>query len=86
MLLPVAQELADKVIDYLKTTRNFKIEALGSLRRKTALVGDIDIGVAASSPKAISESFIKFPEFIKIVASGDKSFPGNSTAPEGKLT
>ena len=73
MLLPVAQELADKVTGYLKKQPGIlKIEVLGSLRRKTALVGDIDIGVAASNPKAIVESFIKFPEFVKILVSGDK--------------
>ncbi|MBI2310008.1 hypothetical protein HYU89_03850 [Candidatus Collierbacteria bacterium] len=73
ILLPVAQELADKVIGYLqKQPGIIKVEALGSLRRKSALVGDIDIGVAVSNPKAIAESFIKFPEFIKILATGDK--------------
>jgi DNA polymerase (family 10) len=69
----VARELADKVIEYLKNQPGvLKIEALGSLRRQTALVGDIDIGVAASNPKEIADHFIKFPEFIKILASGDK--------------
>ncbi len=73
MLLPVAQELADKVIGYLQRQPGIiKTEVLGSLRRKAALVGDVDIGVAASNPKAIAESFIKFPEFIKILAIGDK--------------
>lgn len=73
MLLPVARELADKVIEYLRHQPGIiKIEALGSLRRKAALVGDIDIGVAAQNPKQIAKSFIKFPEFIKILASGDK--------------
>lgn len=73
MLLPVAQELADKVIGYLKKQPGIlKIEALGSLRRKNSLVGDIDIGVAASNPKSIAESFVRFPEFVKILVSGDK--------------
>lgn len=73
MLLPVARELADKVIDYLKKQPDVvKIEVLGSLRRQMALVGDIDIGVAASNPKEITDWFIKFPEFIKILVSGDK--------------
>lgn len=73
MLLPVAAELANKVIDYLRRQPGIiKIEALGSLRRKAALIGDIDIGVAVTNPKAIAESFVKFPEFIKILASGDK--------------
>jgi len=73
MLLPVARELADKVIRYLKNQPGvLKIETLGSLRRQSALVGDIDIGVAASNPKEIADRFVKFPEFIKILASGDK--------------
>jgi DNA polymerase (family 10) len=73
MLLPVARELADKVVEYLKNQPGvLKIGVLGSLRRQTALVGDIDIGVAAVDPKEIADRFVKFPEFIKILASGDK--------------
>ncbi|MBM3205381.1 DNA polymerase III, partial [Candidatus Shapirobacteria bacterium] len=71
MLLPFAWELAQKVIDYLKKGQiGLKIDPLGSLRRMTATVGDIDLAVATKEPKRAIERFVNFPEAKEVVASG----------------
>ncbi len=75
MLLPVAMELAQKVIKYLEAGEKIglKIDPLGSLRRMAATVGDIDLAVATHDPKAALDKFLKFPETKKIVASGSNT-------------
>jgi DNA polymerase (family 10) len=71
MLLPFAWELAQKVIDYLrKGLVGTKFEPLGSLRRMTATVGDIDLAVATEHPQKVLARFVAFPEAKKVVVSG----------------
>lgn len=71
MLLPFAESLAQKIIDYLQEDNpELRIEPLGSLRRMTATVGDIDLGVATNKPKEIIDRFIAFPEAKKVVVAG----------------
>jgi len=58
----IANKLATEIIDYLKQKfPKYEILALGSLRRKTPTIGDIDI--AACSPKSteIIEYFVNYP-------------------------
>jgi len=71
MLLPYAWSLAQKVIDFLRSEKTIlQIEVLGSLRRKVATVGDIDLAVASKDPIKVIEKLKKYPEVKKILAAG----------------
>ena len=51
-LLPYAENIAEEVIEWMKEGGNIeKIDVLGSLRRKSATVGDIDILVVPKNSK-----------------------------------
>lgn len=70
-LLPIAFRAAEQLIDYLKKNKNCaQAQPLGSLRRMVATVGDIDIAVASKNPKAIIDSFKKYPQNTRILNAG----------------
>ncbi len=74
MLLPFAWELAQKIINYLqKKHPQDRIDPLGSLRRKTATVGDIDLAAATKNPKELIDDFIHCPEVKEVVACGENT-------------
>lgn len=74
MVLPYASELAKKVVSYLtKSKYVLKAYALGSLRRKMATIGDIDIAVASNEPEKVLEHFVAFPGKERIIERGDKT-------------
>ncbi|MEK7536654.1 MAG: hypothetical protein AAB559_02680 [Patescibacteria group bacterium] len=79
-LLPYAESVASEVTEWLsKCPEIEKIDVLGSLRRKTATVGDIDILASPKfsinnfqfSSKQIIEYFIKYPKAQKIIEAGE---------------
>jgi DNA polymerase (family 10) len=85
-LLPYATLVASEVISYLKQNKNvIKIDPLGSLRRKTATVGDIDISVAVKTDepmnrgigepanKDVLDYFTKYPKAQKVIEKGEHS-------------
>lgn len=81
-LLPYAETIASEVVEWLKEGGNIeKIDTLGSLRRKSATVGDIDIAVATNNPEVVIDRFVKFPNLQKIIEKGPKTssilLPGN---------
>lgn len=70
-LLPIAQALAQQVIDWLKKIPQVKTaDFLGSLRRQAATVGDIDISVASDEAKTVIEHFKNFPKKIRVLEAG----------------
>src|SRR3990167_2022310 len=72
MILPYALEIAEKIIEYLKTCRDVKkAEPLGSLRRKSPTVGDIDIAVASYNPESVISHFISYPHKERVMEKGD---------------
>ncbi|OGK14687.1 hypothetical protein A3C98_03640 [Candidatus Roizmanbacteria bacterium RIFCSPHIGHO2_02_FULL_37_15] len=82
MPLPYAFVIAKEIIDYLKKNPRVKrVDALGSLRRMVATIGDIDIAVQIKSHKVhqvqkvykeIIDYFIKFPKKVKVDNAGEK--------------
>ncbi|QQG43828.1 MAG: PHP domain-containing protein [Candidatus Roizmanbacteria bacterium] len=75
MPLPYASELAQEVVEYLKKLPwVIRADALGSLRRMVATVGDIDVAVAAEDKNAslIIDKFINFPRMIRVDNAGGK--------------
>lgn len=74
MSLPVANELAEKLIDYMQTCDAvITISPLGSLRRKKDTIGDIDLAAATNKPDEVIAHFVKCPYTEKIIEQGATS-------------
>jgi len=74
MLLPFANELAEKLVSYLKKSPHIKeAEPLGSLRRKSPTVGDIDIAAATDNPEKAIDWFTKYPYKERVIEKGPAS-------------
>lgn len=74
MLLPFASSIAEEIITYLKLNTNvIQAETLGSLRRKVATIGDIDIAVTTQKPKEVIEYFTKYPRVSRVLGKGEHS-------------
>lgn len=74
MLLPVAGQLAEEIVDYMRQEKAvLRIDPLGSLRRRVATVGDVDLAVATRDAPKVIEHFRKFPNADKILAAGENT-------------
>jgi DNA polymerase (family 10) len=72
MLLAEAKPYVDGIITYLeKSDLMEKVTAVGSFRRFKETVGDIDLVATSSAPPRAIEYFVKYPEFTKIITSGE---------------
>ena len=71
MVLPYAWEMAKEIICYLKKCgRVIRADPLGSLRRRVATIGDVDIAVATLKPAEVIDWFVKYPKGRKVVEKG----------------
>jgi len=71
MLLPFATEVAEKIVEYLKKSPAvLEVEPLGSLRRESSTVGDIDIAVATKNPEKVVEHFVNYPYKSRLIEKG----------------
>ena len=74
ILLPVAGEVAKQVLEHLRKHKAVvAADPLGSLRRKVATVGDVDLSVASNSPREVIDHFKKFPGVERVVESGERT-------------
>ena len=74
MPLPYASELADKMIEYIKTCDAVEqASTLGSLRRRRETTGDIDIAVATNDPKKVLDHFTDYPHKERIIERGERT-------------
>lgn len=74
MVLPYAQEVADKIVAYLKESKGVvRVEPLGSLRRQVSTIGDIDLAVASKNPKKVISHFVAYPFIERVIEKGDVS-------------
>lgn len=70
ILISEADRIASEVMDFLKDIPGItKFDTLGSLRRRVATIGDIDIAVATKAPETVIEKFITYPNQ-KIIERG----------------
>lgn len=73
MLLVHAEEIAERVVAYLKELPEVEDAVpLGSLRRRSSTVGDLDIAVSSEEPEKVIDHFVKFPEIKDIESQGDR--------------
>jgi DNA polymerase (family X) len=75
LLLHEADELISGLLDRLRTVRGVaRIEPAGSLRRRKATIGDLDLLAATDEPAAIIRALDELPEVERILSAGrDKS-------------
>ncbi|MFH0936985.1 MAG: DNA polymerase/3'-5' exonuclease PolX [Candidatus Daviesbacteria bacterium] len=72
ILLPFAFAHAQKILDYLlKNSEILQAEALGSLRRMVATVGDLDFAIASKNPRKVVDYIIKMPWVERVVEQGE---------------
>jgi DNA polymerase (family 10) len=73
-LLPYAESIANEIIDWLKKNKNvLEAHPLGSLRRRAATVGDIDIAVSTNKPVEVLEHFSQFPNKTRVLEKGTRT-------------
>lgn len=71
MPLKTAQKLASKIIRFLHHRfPDTEFIPLGSLRRQSKTVGDIDIAAASNKCEEIIQYFLQYPEIIQVIAQG----------------
>ena len=71
MPLPIAYDQAQALVAYMKTCPSLKrIEVLGSLRRMSPTIGDIDLAAATDNPEEVLEWFIKYPQSVRMIEKG----------------
>ena len=74
MLLSYAHQLAQTMIAYLKKCPHvIRVDPLGSLRRRVATIGDIDLAVASRKPEKVIEHFVSYPKVKKVLSKGKAS-------------
>ena len=74
LLLPYATNIADEIIEWIKKEKSVKsVDVLGSLRRKTSTIGDVDIAVATHSPIKVLDHFTKYPKKQRVLEKGDRT-------------
>ena len=66
-----AEKIANKIVSYLKKENETdKIAIAGSLRRKRAMVRDIDILVSSRKPEKIIDNFVEMKDVEKVLGKG----------------
>jgi DNA polymerase (family 10) len=74
LLLPHAAVIAGEIIEWLGSNKKvLRSDTLGSLRRKAATIGDIDILVSTKDPTIVIDHFVKYPKNQKTIEKGDKT-------------
>lgn len=73
MLLPRATEVADEIIVYMKKSKDvIEINLLGSLRRRVATIGDVDLAISSKRPHKVIEHFLKYSQIARVILQGDE--------------
>ena len=71
MVLPYADAIAQEMISYLKKIpATVQADPLGSLRRRVATIGDVDIAVSTLKPVEVINWFVRYPKARKLVEKG----------------
>ena len=70
--LRAVQHVADNLVRHLKRLDGVKHAATaGSIRRRQATIGDIDLVAAASNPATVIKAFCNFPDVVRVYSHGD---------------
>lgn len=75
LLLPIAEQIAADVTTFISTCAAvIAAEPLGSLRRKSPTVGDIDIAVATLDSTTVFDHLATYPGINRLIGRGNKQF------------
>ena len=73
LLLVHAEEIAERITDHMKKLSEVaRVDVLGSLRRRSPTVGDLDFAVVTANREKVIEHFVSFPEVKEVLSRGDK--------------
>jgi DNA polymerase (family 10) len=73
MGLVEADRIAEEIIGHIRGIRGIggiRADKLGSLRRRVATIGDVDLAVATDNPSEVIEAFVAYPKAIKVIEQG----------------
>jgi DNA polymerase (family 10) len=71
-LLATAEIVVNRVRDYMLSNPKIEYcEAMGSFRRRSSTIGDLDFAVACEDIETAIEHFLKFPEIKEVLNRGD---------------
>lgn len=71
MLLSEALPIATDFLTYIRSVDHVKAaEPLGSLRRRVATIGDIDLGISTDKPKEALSKVLKYPQISRVISQG----------------
>lgn len=71
MPLETAELLANHILNYMRSKfPHVEFIALGSLRRQSATVGDIDIAAASTKVQPILDYFVDYPDAVQTIVEG----------------
>jgi DNA polymerase (family 10) len=69
--LPVAEELADPLLAYVRSTRGVRqVEIAGSYRRRKETVGDLDILVTCTAGCPVMDCFVTYEDVARVISKG----------------
>jgi DNA polymerase (family 10) len=72
-LLAIAEKVVERVREYMLSNESVEYcEAMGSFRRRSPTIGDLDFAVASENIDETISYFLKFPEVKEILSQGDK--------------
>ncbi|MBP9700629.1 hypothetical protein KBD71_05110 [Candidatus Woesebacteria bacterium] len=75
LLLPIAEQIASDVVAFISSCPAvLAAEPLGSLRRKSPTVGDIDIAVSTNDSATVFDHLATFPGINRLIGRGAKQF------------
>lgn len=75
LLLPIAEQIANDVVAFITSCPAvLAAEPLGSLRRKSPTVGDIDIAVSTKDSAKVFDHLATYPGINRLIGRGKKQF------------
>ncbi|MBI2442771.1 MAG: DNA polymerase/3'-5' exonuclease PolX [Candidatus Levybacteria bacterium] len=74
MVLPYANELAEKMLTYLRKSKYVKdAYAMGSLRRRRDTIGDVDLAVTSGKLDEVIKHFVAYPYKDRVIEKGPQT-------------
>ncbi len=74
MMLPIAIKHSNSIIEWMRRHPHvITIDNLGSLRRRSPTIGDLDFAVSTSFPDEVINHFLQFPDKERVIESGPHS-------------
>jgi DNA polymerase (family 10) len=71
ILLPIATRISDEIINFFKKCDAvLEVDTLGSLRRRSATVGDIDISISTKNAAEVINHFKAYPGIKRLLVAG----------------